>query len=496
MDLGILAYGGYLPLSRLQRSEIGKTHGWFNPGLKGLARGERTMASWDEDAITMAVEAGRDCLNGMDRTNVSAVFMASTSYPFADRQNAGVVAEALNLKSDLMTLDLGASQRAGSSGLTVALNAASGSDAPILLTAAEKRNTKAASAQEMTYGDGAAAVLVGKGDVVARFVGSHTISSDFVDHFRGTGHEFDYAWEERWLRDEGYLKIVPQAVEGLLAKTGTRPDGITTFCFPAAMKHVAGSLAKKLGLPPEAVADNLQEVCGETGAAHPVVMLVHALESAKPGDTILVIGFGQGCDALQFEATEALASLSPRAAISGHLARRRAESNYARFLTINGLLTVEEGIRAEVDKQTGLSTHYRNKDMAQRMIGGCCKACGTLQFPKSKICVNPNCGAVETQDDHPFADKAARLNSFTSDRLTYCPDPPAYYGMIQFEDGGRLMADFTDIDPDMELEVGMPMKLMFRVKDHDKKRGFRRYFWKAAPAAQAGNGAPEQGRTD
>ncbi|QDG75005.1 hydroxymethylglutaryl-CoA synthase family protein [Labrenzia sp. PHM005] len=481
MDLGILAFGGYLPQSRLQRTEIAKMHGWYNPGLKGLAKGERAIANWDEDAITMAVEAARDCLKGQDRSSISAVFMASTSFPFEDRQNAGVVAEALNLKSQLMTLDLAASQRAGSSGLSVALQAANGSGAPILFTASEQRQTKAASPQEMTYGDGAAAVLVGKGDVVARFIGAHTESADFVDHFRGSGHEYDYAWEERWLRDEGYLKIVPAAINAVLEKTGIAAGDITTFCFPAAMKRVAGMLAKKAGLNETAVADNLQATCGETGAAHPVVMLVHALETANPGDRMLVTGFGQGCDALIFEVTDAIKTLAPRTAISGHLARRRADSNYARFLTVNGLVTMEEGIRAEVDKQTGLSTHYRNRDMAQRMIGGCCKECGTLQFPKSNVCVNPNCGAIGTQEDHAFADKKARLNSFTSDRLTYSPDPPAHYGMIQFEDGGRLMADFTDIDPDQDLQVGMAMKLMFRVKDHDKNRGFRRYFWKATP---------------
>lgn len=492
MDLGILAFGGYLPQSRLQRAEISKMHGWYNPGLKGLAKGERTIANWDEDAITMAVEASRDCLTGLDRSEISAVFMASTSFPFDDRQNAGVVADALNLKSQLMTLDLAASQRAGSSGLSVALQAASGAEGPILFTASEQRKTKAASPQEMTYGDGAAAVLAGTGEVIAKFIGAHTVSADFVDHFRGSGHAYDYAWEERWLRDEGYLKIVPDAIKAVLDKTGIAASDVTTFCFPVAMKRVASMLAKKAGLADEAVADNLQATCGEAGAAHPVIMLVHALETARPGDKILVTGFGQGCDALIFEVTDAIEKLAPRTAVSGHLARRRADTNYARFLTVNGLVTMEEGIRAEVDKQTGLSTHYRNRDMAQRMIGGCCSECGTLQFPKSNVCVNPNCGAIGTQEDHEFADKKARLNSFTADRLTFSPDPPAYYGMIQFEDGGRLMADFTDIDPDQELAVGMPMKLMFRVKDYDRNRGFRRYFWKATPDNDDQDSAPAE----
>ena len=47
----------------------------------------------------------------------------------------------------------------------------------------------------------------------------------------------------------------------------------------------------------------------------------------------------------------------------------------------------------------------------------------------------------------------AAIKSYTADRLTYSPDPPACYGMIQFEDGGRWMMDFTDIDAG-ELEVG------------------------------------------
>ncbi|WP_373084135.1 hydroxymethylglutaryl-CoA synthase family protein [Sneathiella sp.] len=481
MEVGILAYGGYIPQSRLQRSEIAKAHMWFNPGLKGLAKGERAMANWDEDSVTMAVEAARDCLGDYDRSALSAVYMASTTFPFMDRQNAGIVAEALNLNAGLQTLDFTSSQRAGSSGLAVALQVAKGGGAPILFTAAEKRQTKAASPLEFTSGDGAAAFLVGEGKVIARLIGSHTEAVDFVDHFRGEGQSYDYSWEERWIRDEGYMKIVPAAISALLEKTGVDPATITTFCFPVAAKRVAAGIAKKMGLPDSSVADNLQDNCGETGTAHSMVMLSHALEHSKPGDKILVASFGQGSDTLLFEVTEEIKSLSPRKGISGYLARRYAETNYNKFLAFHDLINLERGIRAETDKKTGLTTLYRNKNMSQRMLGGKCSKCGTAQFPKSNMCVNENCGAVHTQEDYPFADRIARVNSFTADRLTYSPDPPAYYGMVQFEEGGRLMSDFTDIAPDSDLEVGMLMRMVFRVKDYDNKRGFRRYFWKATP---------------
>jgi len=138
-------------------------------------------------------------------------------------------------------------------------------------------------------------------------------------------------------------------------------------------------------------------------------------------------------------------------------------------------------MRAEADKLTPLSAMWRNRDMVTSFIGGQCTKCGTLQFPRTRVCVNPNCNAIDSQEPHPFADKIGRITSYTADRLTYSPDPPACYGMIQFDEGGRWMMDFTDLDADA-LAVGQKMRMMFRIKDIDGQRGFRRYFWKAAPA--------------
>jgi uncharacterized OB-fold protein len=70
--------------------------------------------------------------------------------------------------------------------------------------------------------------------------------------------------------------------------------------------------------------------------------------------------------------------------------------------------------------------------------------------------------------------------TFTADNLAASLDPPAIYGMVQFEEGGRMMMDFTDCTLD-EIEVGVPMEVTFRKKYHDPKRGFTGYFWKAVP---------------
>lgn len=477
MAIGITAFGAYLPRRRLQRKAIADTHGWFAPGLAASAKGERAMANWDEDAVTMAVEAARDALTGKDRTHIAALKFASTTGPFIDRLHAGIVAEALSLPTDLRTVDVTASQRAG----TTALRDALSSIDPTLVVAAENRRTKAASPMEMLTGDGAAAVVTGTDAILAALIGYATATADFVDHFRSMDNTFDYGWEERWVRDAGYLEIVPPVIARCLASANVAPDAITRFCLPSTIGKIAKAVAKAAHIPDTAIADTMAASCGDTGAAHALVLLVAALEAAKPGDKILVVGFGQGADALLFEVTPAIATRPQSRGVTGHLARRKPETAYGRFLTFNDLIEIERGMRAETDKATPLSSLWRNRKTVTSFIGGRCATCGTIQFPKSNVCVNPNCNAFHSQEDHPFADKIGRILSFTSDRLTYSPDPPAMYGMIQFEEGGRAMMDFTDLD-EADLVVDTPMRMMFRVKDIDQSRGFRRYFWKATPA--------------
>ena len=481
---GILAYGAYVPRLRLQRSAAIAANGWFNPALKAQGKGERSMAYWDEDAITMAVEAARDCMIGRSRDEIKALHMASTSFPFDDRQNSGVVATALDLPAAIDSLDLAGSLRAGTSGLLNALTGAAASGGPILFVASEHRRAKPGSFQEIVFGDAAVAVLVGEGKPIARLIGRHSETVDFVDHYRGHGRPFDYAWEERWVRDEGYMKLVPAAIAAALSSAGVALGEVTHFCLPGTTAKLAQAVARMAGLREACVRDNLAGVMGDSGAAHPLVMLVHMLEQAKPGERILVVGFGQGCNALLFEATEELPLLSARRGVTGALRRRREETNYGKYLAFNDLIPLDRGMRSELDKATPLSSLYRNREMVLGMVGGRCTNCGTLQFPKSDICVNPNCHAIDTQERHRFADMHGSVMSFTADHLTYTPDPPLHYGMVTFSEGGRIWIDFTDVDPG-EVAVGTPMRMAFRIKDHDSARGFVRYFWKATPVGDA-----------
>lgn len=480
--IGITAYGAYLPRLRLQKQAIADANAWFDASLKGLAKGEKAICNWDEDTITMAVEACNDCLGKAPGQAPAALILASTSMPFLDRQNSVLVAEALNLNTaGVRTMDVASSQRAATSGLLAALDVAAAGKGEAVLVASEHRRTKCSSREEMLYGDGAAAVAVGTGNVLAELLASYSHAVDFIDHYRGEGFEFDYSWEERWIRDEGFMKIVPKAVSELLAKAGVSAAEIAHFVMPTDQAAVPAALAKKLGIRPEAVADNLLQSVGITGAAHPILLLAHRLEQAVPGDLILVTGFGQGCDALLFRATDAIRGKKPARGVSGCLAVGHPEKNYNKFQCFNDLLEKELGKRAEIDKQAYLTAIYRNRGLVNSFVGGKCTACNTVQMPKHNYCVNPECGAHGTQVDHPMADAKGKVATWTADRLTFDFSPPAYFGLVVFEGGGRLMMDMTEVNPET-FDTGAEVSVHFRIKQIDTQRGFRKYFWKAIPA--------------
>jgi 3-hydroxy-3-methylglutaryl CoA synthase len=427
----------------------------------------------------MAVEAGRAAL----RTSAvapQAIALASTSLPFADRANAGILRSALGLPNQVLVSDAGGSQRAGSTELLRALSV--GARQTTLVVASEQRLATPASNAELSYGDGAAAALVGSGKPLAVLLGSASEAHDFVDHFREAGRDADYNWEERWVREEGYGAIAPPVAKAALEAAGCTAQEIDHFILPSALPRVNTTVAKQIGIRADAVTDALFEHCGDTGAAHPLLMLAEVLSRAQPGQKILLLQFGSGCDALVLETTQ-WQSADP--SLIAALAGGRVETNYMKFLSFTGRIELAWGMRAEMDNKTALSAAWRNEALVHGFNAGACSACGTVQFPSSRLCVNPACVACDSQRPHRLADEAAHIRSYTCDWLSYRQCPPFQFGHVEFASGARVMMEFTDSEPE-QLAVGVPLVMRFRIKDVDQQRGFRRYFWKAQVVQQGG----------
>ena len=171
---GIVSYGAYIPLFRLGKA----TAGWDSPG-------ERAIANFDEDSVTMGVAALRDALTAMDAATLDALYFASTTSPYAEKQSATTIAWAANLRTDIFTVDCTDSLRAGTNALKLALDATSAASAKrVAVVAADNRLAQPRSAFERTFGDGAATLVVGNDQLIASVDGHLSVSHEIMDVWR------------------------------------------------------------------------------------------------------------------------------------------------------------------------------------------------------------------------------------------------------------------------------------------------------------------------
>ena len=479
--IGIVSYGGYVPFYRLNRKAIFQAVGWINSATAAQARGEKAVANYDEDVLTMAVAAGRDCLQARNSHNLEGIYLASTTLPYKERLNAGIIATALDLLPNIRTADFSSSLKAGTTAVLSAMDSiAAGNNKKLLVCAADCRLGKVGSTQEHISGDGAAALLLGKEGVVAEFVDSYSLSYDLMDRWRSSEDRFDRPWEDRFIRDIGYSSILPEAISGFFAKTGIKSEEISKLIFPCPYARERVSIAKKLGFDPEKLQDNLISTIGDTGAAHPIVMLVEALQESKPKDKILVASYGNGSDVLCFEVTKDISKPTEIKGIKVFLKEKTELASYEKYNVFRNIVQQETGIRGELENATPVSHLWRERRAIEGLIGSKCRDCGTPQFPPQRVCVNPQCGAIDKMEDYSFSNKKGTIFTYTGDSLAYSIDPPAIYGLVDMDGGGRLFIDFTDCQLE-KLKVGMPMELSFRRKYYDSLRQIHGYFWKAVP---------------
>ena len=125
---GIASWGAYLPYWRLDRTQIAPFVG------QGGGSGSRTVASFDEDPSTLAVEAGRLALPGLGHA-IDQLLFATSNPAYADKSNATVVHAALRLSESAAAFDLGLAPRSMIGGLLMALRSTGTS----LVTAADIR---------------------------------------------------------------------------------------------------------------------------------------------------------------------------------------------------------------------------------------------------------------------------------------------------------------------------------------------------------------------
>ncbi|MFO7773173.1 MAG: OB-fold domain-containing protein [Dehalococcoidia bacterium] len=459
---GIISYGAYIPRWRLSKDLIAK-------GTKG----EKAIAGFDEDSVTMAVAAA-DCLKGLDRDTVDGLFFASTTSPYGEKQMSTLIAAAMDLRRDILTADFANSLRAGTAAVKAAADAVkAGSAKRVLVVASDCRLGAHDTPFEQIAGDGAAALLIGNDQVIAGLEASYSVSNELIDVWRAREDTYVRFWEDRFVQTQGYLKVTEEAISGLLKKAGLSPGDFSRMVTYGHEGRRPAELARKLGFDAKAqLQDMLLDVMGNTGTAYPFMLLVAALEEASAGDKILWASYGNGSDAFVLQVGEGIAKAKGRRGMKAHLESKRMVPDYATYLKWRNLLP-EPPVLPSLYYWTYPSAPpiMRERNRIYPLHGVKCANCGKIQYPPQRVCVR--CGSKDNFEEVRLSDKEGTLHSFSTE-----PDSGQIVGAVNFDGGGRIWCNITDATYE-ELKIGTPVEMSFRKVVYDV--GIHNYFWKAIP---------------
>jgi hydroxymethylglutaryl-CoA synthase len=419
---GIVAAAGYVPFRRLQRSAIRDVM------ASGGGKGTRSVASFDEDTTTMAVEACR----ALDLTaSPDALWFATADPAYLDKTNANAIHAALRLDESVTAVDFGGAIRSGIGALKAALE----STRTVLVASSDIRTGLPTSADEAQTGDAAAAMLVGDGDVVATYLGGASATKEFLERWRTPGDNRSKTWEDRF-GETMYAPLAEHAWNAAL-KAADVTD-VDVVCVAGMHARSVGRVTKRLGV---ARTVDLSASVGDAGAAQAMLLLTKALEEAEPDETIALVSLADGADVLIFRAIKrSTAKRTVQQQIDA-----AQDVGYARFLSWRGMITPEPPNRPEPAR---------------------------VSAP-----------AAERGSEHKFAfdglaQTTGTIVTFTVDRLAYSPSPPIVFAIVDLDGGGRQPLELTDVDPET-LKVGDKVEMTFRKLS--TADGIHNYFWKAKP---------------
>jgi 3-oxoacyl-[acyl-carrier-protein] synthase III len=259
---------------------------------------ERRFAADDERTSDLAVTAARRALGdaGLRASDVDLILVATMSPDELTPNVAPVVAHALGLS--VGAYDIGAACTGFLSALSAgAAQVESGRADTVLVIGAEILSRLLDFDDKRTaalFGDGAAAVVLGAagegeiGPILLETDGgmADTINGNHVDrHIRMEGHDtFNKA-----------VKVLTESTREAIRRAGLTLDDIDLFVYHQANGRILRSVAAKLELRPERVADYVGETGNTSAASIPLTLsLLREDGRLRPGQRLLLGAVGAG----------------------------------------------------------------------------------------------------------------------------------------------------------------------------------------------------------
>lgn len=467
--IGITGYSAYVPRWRLDRALIAAAWG------SKQARGEIAVANYDEDSVTLAVEAALGCLEER-ATPPDGVYFASTSSPYAEKQIASLVATACDLPRRVETADFGGSARAGMAAVRAALRTVqAGAASSILVTAADVRVADPESELEGSLGAGAAALCVADRELIAEFVDATAVSEEFTYLWRTEGTRTVQANSGKFSNTFGYLRDFREAIQMLLERQGLKPSDIAALALYSPDGRATRDLARSLGFGPTSLTSvSVTEKVGCTGCAEPLLVLADVLDRAGPEQLVLVGSYGEGADVMLFRTTEALTTRRAAVSVQQWVDSREPLPSYVRYLKYRRLIPAEE-----VTELVTNVLQFKELKQNLRLYGSRCRRCGTVQYPMAHACIG--CRTRGDLEDVKISHRGT-VFTYTVDHLAASFEHPLPMVVVDMDGGGRLYLQLTDADT---VAIGTPVTLSLRFLHEGG--GNRNYYWKARPIRERGD---------
>ena len=460
MAVGIIGYGVYIPIYRIDRKIIAKA--W---GIGG--RGENSVRNRDEDVITMAAEASLNAWNyaGADiSSDLEAIYLGTDSAAHLENSSLGIIGDVLRAKDEIDLADFTASPRASIAALkacTDAINA--GRIKSGMVIGAEARSVSPGSPEELNCGDGAAALLLGSNNTIADIEEVYTYSSNIVDRWREADSPYIKEYEPRFTRNYGYEKHILKAKDGILKKLGVDLSSFQHVVLQQTDARMIKSVAGKMKITPEQLeTGNLFNALGDLGTASVCMGLAATLDKAKPGDRILLLSYGSGVsDAVVLKVTKEINAARARVkTVEDYLKSRINIEDYISFSKMKGSLK-KDAKPTKIGLPPASAALWRDGREIRQFNAGKCKQCGYVNFPTTirKICIR--CGGTEFEK--VVLSRTGKIHTFCLS--LYVPPPlegPQPIIIADLDDGNRYRALGTEIKTNDDIKIDMPVELVLR----------------------------------
>jgi hydroxymethylglutaryl-CoA synthase len=314
MEAGIVSYGAYVPRYRITPEEIGRVWGVDGIGMgQSLNVHRKSVPSPDEDTITISTEALRTALvrGAIDPQTIGALYVGSESHPYAVKPTATVVAQAVGATPNLTAADFEFACKAGTAAIQCCLGlVGAGMIRYGVAIGSDTSQGAPGDALEYSASAGGAAFVLGRERVIARVLETLSYTTDTPDFWRREGQRYP-SHSGRFTGEPAFFRHVGECAKRMMERSGTTPKDYQHVVFHQPNGKFPQRIGKQLGFTDVQMKFGLvTPYIGNTYSGAALIGLANVLDHAKPGERILMVGYGSGAgsDAFDLVTTDELAS--------------------------------------------------------------------------------------------------------------------------------------------------------------------------------------------